>query len=125
MGPNGRFYFRAFLVSLVCVVLFHAFTYPAFAQSVFSGDNLPPFLFGSPDFLDSGNPDYLDSGNPDDFNILDVGPTSAELVVSDIAAIRKSLDLIVYFMFPITVSFYLVIKGCLWFYRTFIKSAIE
>lgn len=42
---------------------------------------------------------------------------------ADIAAIRQSLDIILYGIFPICTAVFIFCKGCSWFYRTFIESA--
>ncbi len=42
----------------------------------------------------------------------------------NIAAIRRDLDILVYAVIPVAAAVFLIWKFCLWFYRTFVESAL-
>ena len=48
--------------------------------------------------------------------------TSSQL--DDLAALRRNSDIVLYGIFPVTVSLILLIWGAVWFYRTFIESGL-
>ena len=43
----------------------------------------------------------------------------------NLAAIRRDLDILVYAVIPVAAAVFLIWKFCLWFYRTFVESALE
>lgn len=63
-------------------------------------------------------PDYLDSGQ-----VLDSGTDPQQQLYDDVSSIRRSIEIIVYFVIPFTVGAILIYKFCVWFYSTFIESA--
>lgn len=59
--------------------------------------------------------EYLDSG---------VSPAGWETMAADIAAIRQSLDILLYFVIPFSFALFICWKLGQWFYCTFIRSVL-
>lgn len=69
---------------------------------------------------DSGN--FLDKPLEDEPILLpdEIPPGLLE----DVASIRKSLEIILYFVIPLSAALLFVYKLCMWFYYTFVRSVL-
>ena len=47
-----------------------------------------------------------------------------QIFFDNLAAIRRDLDILVYAIIPVAAAVFLIWKFCLWFYRTFVESAL-
>lgn len=73
--------------------------------------------------------EYLDSGpvieEPGEGGELsEPGQEEADSLLSEVAAIRQSLDIILYFVIPCSVAVIVVYLLCKWFCSTFVESVL-
>jgi len=94
MVPRDQFNKMAAL-ALVAIIMLALLSFKAFAAEV----------------------DYIDSGPPPEQG----GSTN---LLTEVTSIRRSLDLILYFVIPFAFVFFLVWKFCVWFYDTFVRGVL-
>ena len=68
--------------------------------------------------------DYLDSGPIAGDIEGEEPPADSATLLSEIAAIHQSLDIILYFVIPCSVAVLVVYLLCKWFCRTFVESVL-
>lgn len=51
--------------------------------------------------------------------------TEKQYFFDNLAAVRKDLDFLLYVVIPISAAVLVIYKFCIWFYRTFVESALE
>ena len=51
--------------------------------------------------------------------------TEKQYFFDNLAAVRKDLDFLLYAVIPISAAVLIIYKFCIWFYRTFVESALE
>lgn len=51
--------------------------------------------------------------------------TEKQYFFDNLAAIRKDLDILLHVVIPISAAVLIIYKFCIWFYRTFVESALE
>ncbi len=95
---------RMAILALVAIVLFCSLFVRAFAVE-------------TDEYLDSGPVIVDDNGEPP------IGEASSSLL-SEVAAIRQSLEIILYFVIPCSVAVLVVYLLCKWFCRTFVESVL-
>jgi hypothetical protein len=96
---------RMAILALVAIILFCSLFVRAFAVE-------------ADEYLDSGPVIVDDNGEPP------ISTEDSSSLLSEVAAIRQSLEIILYFMIPCSVAVLVVYLLCKWFCRTFVESVL-
>lgn len=63
---------------------------------------------------------YIESQRP-----MFADDTEKQYFFDNLAAVRKDLDFLLYVVIPVSAAVLIIYKFCIWFYRTFVESALE
>lgn len=63
---------------------------------------------------------YVESQRP-----MFADDTEKQYFFDNLAAVRKDLDFLLYVVIPVSAAVLIIYKFCIWFYRTFVESALE
>ena len=97
MQQNKKFWFAGFII--FCALIFLFLNVTSYATIKDSGFNYPDFENGY----------YFESA-----------PSIETTVLEEVANIRMTLDFVVYTLAPLAIAIFLLWRGCIWFYNTFI-----
>lgn len=130
MVPRDLFNRMAILV-LVAILLAAALSLQAFAAEDDFQDSggSPPenSSVETPEPFPEDNPPD-DSGNFSDEPSEDEPTALPEEIptglLEDVSSIRQSLEIILYFVIPLSAALLFVYKLCMWFYYTFVRSVL-